>query len=139
MKGKKISVKERQAKVEQDKNERRRIFKELCTHIANGYSLDCFGPLGFDSIKKYLKVYPEEFVQEELDNAVREGKNYWETLGRRQSDGTCMGNSRSWYYNMVNRFNWHEKAQIETEHKGQVNVSIVSYATKKDSTDTQEQ
>ena len=134
-----MSIKERQMKVEQDKIERRKIFKELCNHVAQGYSLDCFGPLGLDSIHKYLKVYPDEFVREELDNAIREGKIYWETIGRRQADGSCLGNSRSWYYNMVNRYNWHEKAQIETEHKGQVNVSIVNYGTHKGSTDTHEQ
>lgn len=139
MKGKKLSSKERIEKLEQDKSERLKIFKELCNHVAQGYSLDCFGPLSITSIRKYLNLYKEEFVQEELDNAMRQGKIFWEGIGRRQANGECLGNSRSWYYNMANRYGWREKIDIEAEHKGQVNVSIVSYATKKQSTDTLEQ
>lgn len=131
MKGKKMSVKERQAKLERDAVERRKIFKELCDHVRKGYSLDCFGPLSDTSIKTYLKAYKEEFVQEELDNAMREAKTYWEDIGRRQADGQCLGNSRSWFYNMANRFGWREKLDVEAEHKGQVNVNVVSYASKR--------
>ena len=71
MKGKKLSVKERMQKVEQDKNERRKIFRELCAHVRAGYSLDCFGPLSEVSIRTYLKKYPEEFIGEELENAMK--------------------------------------------------------------------
>jgi len=95
MKGKKLTLKERQAKLEEDKNERKKIFKELCDHVRAGYSLDCFGPLSEVSIRKYLKVYQEEFIQEELDAALRESKTYWEGIGRRQANGECLGNSRS--------------------------------------------
>ncbi len=138
MKGKKLSVKERIAKAEQDKQERIKIFKELISHISTGYSLDCFGPLSDKSIGYFLKTYPQEFVQEELDNAMRDGKNYWENIGHRQAQGSCLGNSRTWYYNMANRFGWREKIDIEAEHKGSVNINVVSYATRKDSTDKPE-
>lgn len=131
MKGKKMSVKERILKLEEDKNERRKIFRELCTHVAAGYSIDCFAPISDQSIRKYLKTYPEEFIEEELANAMREAKAYWEDLGKRQSNGSCLGNSRSWFYNMANRFGWREKIDIEAEHKGQVNINVVSYSTKK--------
>lgn len=135
MKGKKLSVKERIAKLEHDKNERKKIFRELCDHIRAGYSLDCFGPLSEVSIRTYLKAYKDEFIQEELDNAMRDSKHYWEDLGKRQSNGSCLGNSRSWYYNMANRFGWREKLDIEAEHKGSVNVNVVSYASRKASQD----
>lgn len=131
MKGKKLSAKERREKLENDKSERRKIFRELCDHVSRGYSLDCFGPIGDDSIRKYLKVYPEEFVQEELDDAMRKGKAQWEDIGHRQANGTCLGNSRTWYYNMANRYGWREKLEVEAEHKGQVNINVVSYATQK--------
>lgn len=131
MKGKKLTAKERLAKLEEDKNERRRIFKELCDHIAGGLSIESFGPLSDVTIKKYLSVYPEEFVEEELKDAMRRGRSYWETLGKRQAAGDCLGNSRTWFYNMANRFGWREKLEVEAEHKGQVNVNVISYATQK--------
>lgn len=137
MKGKKLSTKERIAKLEQNKIERRKIFKELCEHVAAGYSLDCFGPLSIVSIKGYIKTFPEEFIQEELDDALRKGKVFWEDIGRRQARGDCLGNSRTWYYNMANRYGWREKLEVEAEHKGQVNVNVISYASRKASSDSE--
>ncbi len=103
MKGKKLSAKERIEKLEADKNERRKIFKELCEHVGRGMSVESFPPLSANSIRKYLKDYPEEFCQEELDNAMRQGRDWWENVGRRQANGECLGNSRTWFYNMANR------------------------------------
>lgn len=131
MKGKKLSAKERVAKLEADATERRKIFRELCEHVSKGFSLESFGPLGTDSIRKYLKTYQEEFVQEELDNAMRQGRDWWEGIGRRQAAGDCLGNSRTWFYNMANRYGWREKIEVEAEHKGQVSVNVISYASKK--------
>lgn len=131
MKGKKLSYKERVEKLEADAIERKKIFKELCEHVEKGYSLDCFVPLSVVSIRKYLQTFSEEFVQEELDAAMRKGKIYWEDIGTRQANGQCLGNSRSWYYNMANRYGWRDKLDIEAEHKGQVAVNIVSYASSK--------
>lgn len=139
MKGKKLTIKERTAKLEADKQERSKIFKELCDHLREGMSLDSFGPLDHTSVHKYLKVYPEEFIREEFDQALRNGRDWWERIGRRQSSGDCMGNSRTWFYNMANRYGWREKIDIEAEHKGQVQVSIVNYATSKSSKNTPEQ
>ena len=76
-------------------------------------------------------VKSEEFVEEELKDAMRRGRSYWETLGKRQAAGDCLGNSRTWFYNMANRFGWREKLEVEAEHKGQVNVNVISYATQK--------
>lgn len=138
MKGKKLTHKEKMQKIESSAMERHKIFRELCTHIRTGYSLDCFGPLSETTIKSFLKRFPDEFIEEQLHEAVRDGKGYWESLGRKQSDGSCLGNSRSWFYNMANRYNWSEKAKIEAEHSGNLNVNIVNYARAKSSTDTSE-
>lgn len=131
MKGKKLSSKERIERLESDKSERRKMFGELCKHVSKGFSLDCFPPLSVVSIRKYLQTYPEEFVQEELDNAARDGKVYWEGIGHRQAQGECLGNSRTWYYNMSNRYGWSDRQHVETEHKGAVSVNVISYATQK--------
>jgi len=129
MKGKKVSCVERTRRAEQDSKERSKIFKELCDHIKSGFSLECFAPLSAPTVKKWLKTYPEEFIEEELEQAYRLGQSGWEDIGRKQATGQCLGNSRSWYYNMANRYGWREKVDIQAEHKGQVNVSVVSYAS----------
>ena len=131
MKGKKLSASERRAKIEGDAGERRKVFAELCQHIREGYSLDCFPALSEKSVRLYLELYKEEFVREDLDNAMRQGKVGWEDIGRRQANGQCLGNSRSWYYNMSNRYGWRDKVDIEAEHKGNLQVQVVSYATSK--------
>jgi hypothetical protein len=131
MKGRKLSASERRAKIETCAIERRKVFAELLSHLRAGYSLDCFGPLSEVSIRKYLLLYNKEFVQEDLDNAMRDAKAGWENIGRKQANGDCLGNSRSWYYNMSNRYGWRDKVDIEAEHKGQVQVNVVNYATSK--------
>lgn len=135
MKGKKITLKERLAKLEVDKTERRKIFKELCDHVAQGLSLECFAPISANTIRSYMKTYPEEFCEEELDNAFRQGRIWWEGIGRRQASGDCLGNSRTWFYNMANRYGWREKLEVEAEHKGQLSINVVSYASRKASVD----
>lgn len=129
MKGRKMSSQEKGRKFEEDKTYRREVFVNLLKHLEKGYSLDCFEECSDDSIRKYLKLYKDEWSQEELSQAQRKGKGLWEDIGFRQANGQCIGNSRSWFYNMANRYGWREKLDIEQEHKGQVSVNIVSYAT----------
>lgn len=108
---------------------RKVAFKELCDHVAKGYSLDSFPLLCKKTIEKYFLKYPEEFVRDDFEKALRKGRLMWEDIGVKQSLGTCLGNSRTWYYNMCNRYSWAERSQIEAEHKGNLALEIVSYAT----------
>lgn len=131
MKGKKVTVTERNNRLAHDQTERRRVFKSFCAHLARGYSFDSFPELSDTSIRSYIKSHPEDFIEEELNAAKRQGKAHWEEIGYRQASGSCLGNSRSWYYNMANRYGWREKIDIEAEHKGQVSVNVISYASTK--------
>jgi hypothetical protein len=131
MKGKRLSASERLERAQSDKGERRKIFNELCRHLEEGYSLDCFGVMSDVTIKKWLDLYKEEWPRVEFDNALRYGKHGWERIGRKQANGECLGNSRSWYYNMSNRYGWRDKVDIEAEHKGNLQVNVVSYASTK--------
>lgn len=127
-KGKKTGAVDVMSKLESDAVERRKMFKELQRHVENGYSMDCFGPLSLGSIEKFLKDYPLEFVVADLEQSIRKAKAKWESIGERQSNGSCIGNSRSWVYNMINRYKWTDRVQVEAEHKGAVAINIVSYA-----------
>lgn len=131
MKGRKMSAKEQMEKLESDKNERRKIFRELCNHVSAGYSLESFAPLSLPAIKRYQNLYIDDFPGDELEHALRRGRLEWESIGKRQSTGDCLGNSRSWYYNMANRYGWRDKLDVEAEHKGSVNVNVVSYASQR--------
>lgn len=135
MKGKKLSHAEFVAKLDRESTERKKLFKQLCDHVATGYSVDSFYLVGDTTIDRFFKTYPEDFVREDFELAKRKGKANWESIGYRQSTGECLGNSRSWYYNMANRYGWKEKLDVEAEHKGNVNVSVINYATSKQPSD----
>src|ERR1700742_1471459 len=113
MKGKKLTLKEKMAKLEADKNERRRLFVNLCAHVAQGLSLESFSEISDQTIYRFLRDYPEEFNREELEIAKKKGREWWENIGKAQASGVCLGNSRTWFYNMANRYGWREKLELE--------------------------
>jgi hypothetical protein len=130
MKGKKLTEKEKKQKLMDEKSYRRRIFSELLKHLEKGLSLDCFAELSEQTILEHCERYPEEFVKEKIIESGRKAKEMWETIGYQQSKGQCLGNSRSWVYNMINRYGWTDKTKIEQEVKGEVKVNIINYASK---------
>ena len=136
MKGRKMTIKEKRIQMLTDPQLRKKIFKELCDHVAEGYSVDCFSGISKDTLKLYLKDFPQEFDQEQLNEAILDGQHWWETIGKRQSSGDCLGNSRTWQYNMINRYGWRDKIEVEAEHKGTVNVNVISYAQSKQCKDS---
>ena len=139
MKGRKLTHKERVEKLESDASERRRICNALCAHLSEGYSFESFSEISTNSLKRYMNLYKEEFDQEEIEIARQKGRDAWERIGHAQANGQCLGNSRTWFYNMSNRFGWRDKIDIEAEHKGNLAVNIVSYASSKARTDTPEE
>lgn len=139
MKGKKTSNKAKLSILHSSQVERRKLFKKLLDHVAYGYSVDCFPAISEQTILEFIKAYPEEFVHEELQEAMRKGKLSWEDIGHKQATGACLGNSRTWYYNMSHRYGWSERQTIEAEHKGSVQVNVVSYASSTQSKSKREQ
>jgi hypothetical protein len=139
VKGKKMTHKERVEKLEKDKIYRQEICRKLCAHLANGYSFESFTEISIVSLKKSMVSYPEDYDEGNLQQAIQQGRDMWETIGKRQASGDCLGNSRSWWLNMAHRYKWSDRVAIEAEHKGNVNVNIVSYATSKGSKDTSQQ
>lgn len=110
---------------------RKATFKELKKHLVAGFSLDAFPPLSEKTIKEFTMKYPLEFPLHELDQAMREAKTGWERIGRQQADGSCLGNSRSWQYNMINRYGWRDKIEQSVDVSGQVSIAVISYADTK--------
>ncbi len=127
-KGKKTSNADRIAKMKESATERRAVFKELQKHVEGGYSLDCFAPIDEKGIYEMMESFPIEWNKAELNESIRKAKGFWEDIGKRQASGHCIGNSRSWFYNMANRYGWSERSKVEQDVKGSVTVSIVKYA-----------
>ena len=138
MRGQRLSCKERLKRLEDSQAERVKLMRALCDHLERGLSLDCFGFIGKSSLKRLLDTFTEDFSKEELEVASQKGRETWELIGYKQATGQCLGNSRSWYYNMANRYGWRERIDIEAEHKGNVIVEVVNYARPKLSTHTPE-
>ena len=111
-------IKSPQPPLAESPERRAAVFRELCQHVIAGYSVECFGALSPASVKDCFEKYPEEFDREEYEQAIRDGQLGWEKIGRQQATGSCVGNSRSWYYNMANRYGWSDRQRVETEHKG---------------------
>lgn len=136
MRSRKCTVKALHKDCEESATERARIFKELCTHVAAGYSVESFPELSNFTVKSYLERFPGEFDVDELDKALRKGRVVWEGIGKAQAEGQCLGNSRSWFLNMVNRYGWRDKIEVEAQHSGAIEVQVVSYASKRASQDS---
>lgn len=103
--------------------ERKRLLKEYLKHIRSGFSDKSFALCDMDTFQSYCEKYPNDFPTDMIDHARRERLLFWEKIG---IDGT-MGiirnfNSRSWEFNMKNRFRWSEK--IEVDNKGNIVTSI---------------
>lgn len=107
--------------------ERTKIREELVTHLAKGLSIDSYIGLSKNHMKKLVDLYQQEFVGDDIDQAIQQGLLYWEELGRSQADGSCLGNSRTWYYNMSNRYGWSERSEVKSESKHNHTVNVVKY------------
>jgi hypothetical protein len=106
------------------------IFERLLKHIGRGLSFEGFADLSMHTIEKYLEKYPEEFNRERYQKALKKGRSWWESIGQRQTEGTCNGNSRTWYYNMSNKYGWSERQQVQADTKTSGTINIISYASK---------
>ena len=127
--GKKMGVRERLARARENASERSKLFRELCQHIKEGFSIDSWGWMRPELVEEWFKTYPCEFIQDDFAKASSEARHMWEQIGKGQSNGTCHGNAQAWKFNMTNRFKWVDKINIDADIKGAVSVEVVSYAS----------
>ena len=125
--GKKSPTKDKMARARNEKEYRVKLWRDFLKHIRAGYSQDCFSDLAFTGISTLMQEFPEDCPAEEFDEATRNAKVMWESIGHRQAEGTCFGNSRSWYYNMSNRYGWSDRQKVESNHSGAISVNVVNY------------
>ena len=128
MKGKRLTYKEKLARLHASKPERVALCSRLCQHLASGFSIDSFNEITADNMRTILEAYSEDFPRDDIECAMQAGRAMWENLGYKQAAGTCLGNSRTWFYNMSNRYGWSERTESKHEHKGAVAVQVVQYS-----------
>ena len=114
---------------EEDKAAREQLCIELCAHLAEGYSFECFPKCEKTRLARLIEAFKEEFPHQALDKARQMGQYDWESIGKRQADGRCLGNSRSWFYNMANRYGWRDKVDLQADTKGSLSVQVVNYSS----------
>lgn len=122
------TYKERREALKDDEQFRAWIHNKLLQHLREGFSFESLGILANSTMKEAIKNYPESFDLEEIENAMNEGQDMWERLGHAQSNGKNLGNSRTWFYNMANRYGWSERSKVDIDAKQQVQVQVISYA-----------
>ena len=85
-----------------------------------------------NTVKKYIKEYPEDFDSEKIEAAKRESLLFWEKMGIDGTRGKIpFFNAGSWIFNMKNRAGWTDK--VDHDHGGKVElVTIVDDITKDD-------
>ncbi len=118
---------------------RKKVLGAYCEHVSSGFKGDSF-EIDKKIIEKCFQEFRDEFEHEHglsIEAAEREGLRFWESVGRSQALGECLGNARAWIYNMANRYGWTDKQRVEQEHKGTVAVNIVQYKAPGGAVDTQ--
>jgi len=111
--------------------QRRKLLTEYLQHIKSGYSDKSFFSCDMDTLVTYCGKYPNDFPTDLIEQGRRERLLFWEKIGIDGTRGKVRNfNSRSWEFNMKNRFRWSEK--IEVENKGNI-VTSISFIEKKQS------
>ncbi len=109
--------------------EREKLLKKYLQHTRYGYSDKSFALCDMDTFQSYCDKYPNDFPSDMIEQARRERLLFWEKLGIEGTKGKIHSfNSRSWEFNMKNRFRWSEK--IEVENKGNI-VTSITFVEKK--------
>jgi len=105
------------------KLQRKKLLTEYLNHISGGYSDKSFTLCDMDTFVNYCNKYPNDFPTDMIEKGRRERMFFWEKIGIEGTTGKLHGyNSRSWEFNMKNRFKWSEK--IELESRGNIVTSI---------------
>ena len=133
MKGRKLTYREIQARLQESPDDRRKLFQKLIQHVSQGFSKDSFPEVTRKTLNRLFECYPDEFDEEEYHIALNKGMHFWENVGRKQSTGECLGNSSAWKFNMSARYGWSDKVDVKAEHSGNVAVQVVNYGTPSDS------
>ena len=94
---------------------RQQLFKKLLDHLRKGFPMKSFAPCDEDTVRLYIREYPREFQASMIQEAKREGMQWWMNAGRSGTVGKIKGfNSRSYQFIVSNMYGFSLKKEVET-------------------------
>lgn len=92
-------------------DDRQALCKAYIDHVESGLSDECFPECDPQTLRQYVADFPVDFDTNAMERASRNRQLFWEKTGRDGTVGKIKGfNSRSWQFNMANRFDWRVKS-----------------------------
>lgn len=96
------------------------VYERYCKHLAEGNSVDSFPDCGENTIERMMKKYADELPPDLMRRAVREGKRFWEAVGKHGTIGIPNRvngkdydkfNAKSYQFIMMNKYGevWREQ------------------------------
>lgn len=90
-------------------------------HRKNGFSKESFPDCDYRTIESHLNNNPQLQPEKQLvQQAEREGRLEWESIGKKLATGELEGNATSYIFNMKNRYGWADKQVIESTNTQRV-------------------
>ena len=87
--------------------ERKKACARFCEHVAKGYTVNCFPDADWDTVKRYMKEFPKDFVPDQIKEAKRKGRALLEGAGLDAILGKNKDfNSKAWQFTMMNKYGW---------------------------------
>jgi len=109
---------------------RKDVHKKWCEHLASGKPQDLFPECDEETIKKYIREFPEDCPIDDVNRAKRIGKLKIYEIGFAGTVGKLVGfNAKSWQFIMNNMLGWSDKREQELYGKdgAPLSINIVDY------------
>lgn len=114
--------------------ERKEICRQLCEHLREGFSFNCFPPLSHNAIRRYIEAYPDDMNSSDIDQAYREGIHGYEKIGNDAIKGLIPG-FQNGAYNLImrNKAGWIDKSdQNEIPVVPEIKITLTQPEKEKD-------
>lgn len=100
----------------------------LIDHMTQGFSYETFPAVigvAKQTIYNWEAAHPE--FLDAKNTAMVQCRLFWEGLGIKLATGAIQGNAAIWIFNMINRFKWAQKAEIDVNHSHIQRPTITSH------------
>ena len=88
------------------KEERVEACKRFCEHLKKGYSWKHYPEADDNTIRAYMKEFPEDFIPDLIRSAEAEGLLLLEAAGISGALGQKKIDTKAWQFIMMNRAGW---------------------------------
>jgi hypothetical protein len=95
--------------------QRKKLCDDLCKHLAQGLSMECFTGCSKQTLYNYMEKHKEDLDPIKIQEAKDAGRAMWEKIGLGIATGKLKGNSTAWIFNMKNRYrqDWNDRSEVD--------------------------